>query len=169
MGAVFADRSGGREREGPSWIPPPPLPPRAKASPTPTEPVVAEEMILAEPGAFHTGEGSPIARPEGRPFDAELDVAEVDERGRPGQAWTVRSRRLSRSNLVLLSRKLCYPGRELLVAVHLIDADPVPLFGRVHSCDYDGEGRYVVDLDLQPVPARPNFRNWIESRARPTR
>jgi hypothetical protein len=97
-------------------------------------------------------------------FDAELDVAELDDRGRPGPSWGAQSRELSRSGLAFRSRRMCYHGRILLVAVHLIDDAPVPLCGRVVHCSYDGDGMYRVELDLMRVPSRPNIAAWLEDR-----
>lgn len=95
---------------------------------------------------------------------AEMDACELDDRERPGPVWTARGLTLSRSNLVFRSRRMCYPGRRLLVAVHLIDDRPTPLFGCVHACEYDGEGLYRVDLDLLPVPDRQDVRDWVRAR-----
>src|ERR1043165_3069714 len=101
------------------------------------------------PGAmssFLDEDAEPVARSvakksAGMKFDAELDLCELDERDRPGPTWTGKGRELSRSGMVFRSRRMCYPGRRVLAAVHLIDDMPVPLFGRVASCDYDGDGR----------------------------
>lgn len=105
-------------------------------------------------------------RPSGVKFDAELDLCEIDDRERPGSTWTARGRELSRSHLIVRSRRMCYAGRRLLVAVHLIDDLPVPLFGKVTTCDYDGEGLYKVELELMKVPDRPEIAIWIQARAR---
>lgn len=103
-------------------------------------------------------------RPAGARFDAELDITELDDRERPGPTWTGKGRELSRSHLVLRSRRMSYVGRTMLVAIHLIDDRPVPLFGRVYQCEYDGDGQYKIGLDLLPVPERPETRDWIMSR-----
>lgn len=125
-----------------------------------------KHRLQTEPGAAERAEAGRTARPIGRRFDAELDLAEIDERGRPGPAWVAKSRSLSRSNLVVLSRRMCYPGREVIVAVHLIDDEPTPLFGRVHLCEYEGEGLYLVDLQLLPTPNDSSIRAWLADRAR---
>lgn len=108
---------------------------------------------------------SSSGRPEGHAFDAEVDMGEIDERGRPGTAWRARSRSLSRSNIVILSRRMCYLGRVVLLAVHRIDARPVPLLGRVAVCEYDSDGVYRVDLDLLPMNEDANMLRWVEARA----
>ncbi len=59
---------------------------------------------------------------------------------------------------------MCYVGRTLLVAVHLIDDKPVALMGTVHHCDYDGEGQYRVDIDLVPVTHDPEIQAWLNAR-----
>ena len=104
-------------------------------------------------------------RPRGRPFDAEIDVAEIDDRGRPGPVFSGRAKTLSRANIVLSTRRMCYVDKELMIAVHLIDDTPIPLYGRVFSCSYDGEGRHVVDVDLLPIRDERSMRAWAESLA----
>lgn len=94
-------------------------------------------------------------------FDADLDLAEVDERHRPGPAWSARGQALSRSRLIVRTRRMCYPGRRLLVAVHLIDHRPVLLFGSVSTCEYDRDGLYCLDLELAPVPNSPDIATWL--------
>lgn len=116
----------------------------------------------------HTPRGLPPRRPParavGHPFAAELDVCELDDRYRPAQTWAARGLELGHAHLTFRSRRMCYPARLLLVAVHLIDDRPIPLFGRVQVCDYDGDGLYKVELELLPVPNRPEFREWAKNR-----
>lgn len=100
------------------------------------------------------------------PFDAELDTAEIDERDRPGPTWTARARGLSRSSLTFVSRRMCHAGRKILVAVHLIDERPTPLFGVVRSCEYESEGLYRTELALEAVPDRASVQSWITSHQR---
>lgn len=115
-----------------------------------------------------TGEGKsrepaqPAPRPKGRRFAAELDVCELDDRSRPGSAWAARATELSTSHLVFRSRRMCYPERLLIIAVHLIDDQPVPLFGRVHNCEYIGEGQHRVDIDLLPIPRHSGIEAWVK-------
>ena len=148
MGSLFSDKTDVRRAVGPP--PPPPRP--------------ASSFLEADP------EPPPPARKPGKPigvrFDAELDLSELDDRDRPGPVWTARGRELSRSHLILRSRRMCYQGRRVLVAVHLIDDKPVPLVGRVTACEYDGDGLYRVDLELIQVPTKPEITQWIEERAR---
>jgi len=76
-----------------------------------------------------TGFEAPAAlrpRVPGHPFKADIDLAELDDRQRPGPAWAARAQTLSRSHIVVLSRRMSYPKRLMLVAVHLIDAKPTP-------------------------------------------
>jgi hypothetical protein len=124
------------------------------ARPAP-RPEVAEPVRAAtpEPGT-----------PRPRPFDAELDASEIDDRDRPGPTWTARARALSRSSLTIRSRRMSYVGRRSIVLVHLIDDQPVPLFGTVRACDYESEGMYTIDLDLAPVPTHPDVQAWILAR-----
>lgn len=94
-------------------------------------------------------------------FRAELDIAEIDTRGRPGVVWTGRACELSRSHLTFRSRRMCYEGRELLVAVHLVDDRPVPLFCMVAKCDYDGDGLYRTTVNLLPMPDTESIKAWV--------
>jgi hypothetical protein len=153
--ALFSGASKKPKSTAPSAAPPPPPPPRPATS-------------------FFDDEGAPAApppkvnfrRPSGVRFDAELDLCELDDRERPGPVWTARGRELSRSHLVVRSRRMCYAGRRVLVAVHLIDDEPVPLLGRVLGCDYDGDGLYKVEMELLKVPDRPEIAVWIHARSR---
>jgi hypothetical protein len=109
--------------------------------------------------------GPVIERPKGLPFATDLDLAELDDRGRISPAWSVRAKELSKSNLVLHSRRMTFPGRFLIAAVHRIDDHPVPLFGKVVSCVYDTDGMYRVDMDLLPVPDVRDVKVWLAQRA----
>ena len=99
-------------------------------------------------------------RPNGNRFQAEIDLAELDERERPGMTWQARSVELGRSHFVLVSRRMCYVGRQLAVAIHLIDDRPVPLLGRVVSCDYNDDGLYRIDLDLVKIDEGHAVYEW---------
>lgn len=105
-------------------------------------------------------------KPAGIRFDAELDLSEMDDRDRPGLVWIARGRELSRSHVTFRSRRMCYEGRRIVAAVHLVDDKPVALFGRVVHCDYDGDGMYRVELELLPVPEKPEIAAWLEARAK---
>jgi len=104
-------------------------------------------------------------RPKASPFSAELDLVELDEQGRTQGIWSARGAGLSRSNIVIHSRRMVYAHRTIGVLIHLIDSKPVVLFGRVVSCDYAGEGRYVVDLDLIPIPDTGPIAKWAAEAA----
>lgn len=143
MGSLFSDNS----RFGAA----PPPPPRAAAS------FLDEDPPSRMP---------PPKRANTLKFDAELDLCEVDDRDRPGPTWCGKGRELSRSNLVFRSRRMCHAGRRILVAVHLIDDKPVPLFGRVASCEYDGDGLYRVELELQKPPDRTEVGDWLSKQGR---
>jgi hypothetical protein len=64
---------------------------------------------------------------------------------------------------VFRSRRLCYEDREIVVAVHLIDDRPAPLFGRVTRCEYDGDGLYRTTLNLAPLPQAESIKAWLAS------
>lgn len=94
-------------------------------------------------------------------FDADIDMCEVDDRDRPGPTWTAKAKQISRSGIVIRSRRMCYVGAVVLVAIHLIDAEPVILHGKVRQCDYDGDGLYRLDVDLLPMPDKPTLKSWM--------
>jgi len=129
---------------------------------------VREELIArGEPDMPVLGTSSgKSGRDKTSTFDAELDTAEIDERERPGPTWTARARALSRSSLVFVSRRMCYPERRILVAVHLIDERPTPLFGVVKTCEYESEGLYRTEIALEPVPDRQSVQTWVANHHR---
>jgi hypothetical protein len=147
MGSLFSSHSSPSKHSSSTPAPPPPT------APTDLDWLGPDEPPKAKP--------SRSAKPAGRPFEADLDVCELDDRERPGHTWASRARSLSRSCLSFRSRRMCYTGRSLMVAVHLIDDEPVPLFGRVQACEYDGDGLYRVDLDLLPVPDSAPVKDWL--------
>jgi hypothetical protein len=103
----------------------------------------------------------PKPRVAGHPFKADVDLAELDDRNRPGPAWAARTHLLSRSHLVVLSRRMSYPKRIMLVAVHMIDARPSPLMGRVHECEYYADGLYRIVLELLALPDGEILATWF--------
>ena len=114
-----------------------------------------------------SGGGGPIdpsvfrPRPQTRPFKAELHMTELDDRARPGPTWGAVAEGLSGSSVVVRSRRMCYVGRRVLIAVHMIDDAPTPLAGRVFSCEYLGSGLYRLDLDLERFPDDNLARLWL--------
>lgn len=104
-------------------------------------------------------------RPRARAFSPELDLVELDEMGRTQSIWSARAIGLSTSSLVVRSRRMVYPHRTIGALIHLIDAKPVILFGRAISCDYAGQGLYVVDLDLIPIPKSGPIAKWAAEAA----
>lgn len=149
MGALFSDNV--RQSRRPAYEPAPLPPPGAVGSFFDDEPAPA---------------APPLKRPSGIRFDAELDLSELDDRDRPGPVWIARGRELGRGHMVFRSRRMCYLGRRILAAVHLVDDKPVPLFGRVTSCEYDVDGLYKVELELLAVPERAEISAWLDARAR---
>lgn len=129
-------------------------------------PAIAKRDEVADPwgNAEATLGRAPAAEVTGRPFKAELDAAELSERNEPGPTWTARGELLSGSHLVMKSRTLAYPGRYLIVAVHLIDAEPVGLLGKVESCEYQGEGLHRIVIELQALPRENRISEWLQSR-----
>lgn len=96
-------------------------------------------------------------------FRADLDAAELDQRGRPTNPWSAKAVELSRSHIAFRSRRMCYRDRELLLAIHLIDDRPVALFGIVERSDYDGDGLYKTIMSLAPLPETEGVRAWLAS------
>jgi hypothetical protein len=137
--------------------PPPPPPPgvRAEANSTPVT-------------AAHSGvtKSSPSSVGKGHPFDAEIEVGEIDERGRPGSAWAARGREVSRERLVLMSRRMVRLGCLVIVAVHMVDDEPMPLFGKVIECEYEAEGLHRIIVEFRPTPWDTDLRAWMAERAR---
>ncbi|MCE7974563.1 MAG: hypothetical protein DYG92_09640 [Leptolyngbya sp. PLA1] len=107
---------------------------------------------------------SPPPFENGRQFRADADVAELDDKGRPGLAWAVTTTHLGRANLSISSRRLVYEGRVLVLAVHLLDATPTLLCGRVKSCTYAGESSHLIVMDLLPTPADETITRWLMGR-----
>lgn len=125
-------------------------------------PRTAEHERPAPPPAATSGRrgAKPVA------FHAELDACELDERGRPGRPWAARAVSLSTSTISFASRRMCYPGRIVVLLLHLVDDRPVPLLGKVAVCDYQTEGRYRVDVDLMPLPENGPVRDWVAQHCR---
>lgn len=103
------------------------------------------------------------ARPTGHPFVADADASELDDRNRPSPKWAVRTCELSRNHLVFYSRRMIYEGRQVMLAIHLVDDRPVVLGGKVVSCDYEGGGRHRIDVDLVHIPPSEPLARWAES------
>jgi hypothetical protein len=108
-----------------------------------------------------TGGAGPIRK--SYPFTAELNLTELDGRDRVGTSWSAVARELGRSHISIVSRRMCYVDRRLLIAVHLIDGEPVPLCGMVRACEYLGEGLHRVDLDLMPLPDDLDAKPWLDT------
>lgn len=96
-------------------------------------------------------------------FEAQLDLCELDDRGRPTPHWSAKACELSPTRLALRTRRMLYASRRVFVAIHLIDDDPVPLCGRVVACEYEGEGLYRAELDLEHIAPDSPIHKWIRS------
>ncbi len=99
-----------------------------------------------------------------RPFNTELDICPIDDRGRPGPTWSAKARELSRGELVFFSRRMCYPGAHKIVLIHLIDSTPVAVYGVIDTSEYEGDGLYRVEMSLRPMPPDRRLHEWIEAR-----
>jgi hypothetical protein len=135
-----------------------------QAAPAPQPPPIAPEPEPSRAAGPEAGDEEAKPAPTFHDFNAELDVAELDERLRPVTTWAARAISVNRSTLGFRSRRMCYAKKLLLVAVHLLDDKPLVLAGRVTSCDYDGEGLYIVDLELMPKPTSEEIRLWEAQR-----
>lgn len=130
---------------------------------TPAQPEIAPASSVRRPDDVDRRLASTKTPPGTFAFKAELDVTEIDTRGRPGVIWTGRAVEISRSQISFRSRRMCYEGRELLLAVHLVDDRPVPLYGMVHKSEYDGDALYKTVVNLLPMPETDVVRTWIQS------
>ena len=104
-------------------------------------------------------------RPKATTFTAELDLVELDVMGRSQAIWSARAAGLSRSSIIVLSRRMIYTHRTIGVLIHLVDSKPVVLFSRAVSCEYVGNGQHVVDLDLIPIPEIGPIALWANKAA----
>ncbi|MEZ6234155.1 MAG: hypothetical protein R3B68_08195 [Phycisphaerales bacterium] len=115
-----------------------------------------------EPGTGLQAPTAPVSRrPKGHRFEVELDIAEVSDRMQFGPVWTAKARELSRSHLIVLARRMVHVGRSLAIACHLVDDKPVPLFGRVVTCEYIEGSGYRVDLDLMKMSEERIVEAWL--------
>jgi len=58
---------------------------------------------------------------------------------------------------------MLFASRRLFVAIHLVDSDPVPLCGRVISCEYEGDGLYHAELDLEHIAQDSPIHAWART------
>lgn len=146
-----------------AMIPPPPAGPVALGViPDPD----ATPAATIGPEALPSERSQPRRRrPRGRRFAADLEIAELDDRGRPCTSWMAKARSLSGSNIVFHSRRMVYIHRVIVIMVHMVDEEPVALLAKVHTCDYDSEGLCRVDADLLAIPEEgPVARGIAEMR-----
>lgn len=118
--------------------------------------------------SFLSDEPATPKRPHGggHTFEANLDLAELDERGRMAQTWSAQARTISKSELVFVSRRMCYPDRPVIVAVYLADSDPVGLFGYIGECEYEADGLYRCVLMLSEIPKTQATTTWFKNRTK---
>lgn len=106
---------------------------------------------------------SPPPEPKTYTFEAALDLCELDDRGRPTPHWSAKACKISPTRLTLRSRRMLFASRWLYIAIHLVDSDPVPLYGRVISCEYEGDGLYLAELDLEHIAQSSPIHAWARS------
>lgn len=94
----------------------------------------------------------------GRRFSADVEMCDLDARLRSGPSWPARSVSISTSRLWVRTRRMCYTGARVAVAIHLVDARPVVLVGTIRRCEYDAESMYDVEIELETVPGRDALR-----------
>lgn len=124
--------------------------------PPPAGPSLAKRQLVSEPveNAGMTPravEETPSGGGNVFPFDAELELAELDDRAKPGVPWSARARTLSRGTISVNSRRMCHTERRVLIAVHRLDDQPAILLGRAEACRYESDGLYVIDFELLPL------------------
>jgi hypothetical protein len=124
-------------------IPPPPAGPSLASRQMMPEPDLPPQ---SQPAAKTPSKASPVY-----PFDAELEMAEIDERGKAGIPWSARARTLSRSGMTVSSRRMCHTDRRVLIAVHRVDDEPAVLLARVADCRYETDGLHLLELELLPM------------------
>lgn len=100
---------------------------------------------------------------KGHPFAAVITMAELDSTERIGIPWQVKGVRLSRSHVVLQSRRMCHLGRKVVLAVHMIDSVPTALMGKVVGCEYTTQGKHAVAVELAVMEENPEISEWVHS------
>jgi hypothetical protein len=108
-------------------------------------------------------EAVPIAAIKGHPFAAVITMAELDATERIGVPWQVKGVKLSRSHVVIQSRRMCHLGRKVVLAVHMIDAVPTALLGKVVGCEYTTQGRHAIGIELVVMEENPEINEWVTS------
>lgn len=138
------------------------------AEPTnaPPPPPGVRAAVGAYPERRREAEAAGVAGVHGHPFDAQIEVGELDEKSRPGVAWVAKGREVSRERLVFLSRRMVRAGSLVIIAVHLLDDAPMPLFGKVVECEYQSEGMHRVVVEFRAVPWDSDLRVWMAERDR---
>ncbi len=99
----------------------------------------------------------------GQSFDAGVTASELMEVNEPGPKWPARSVRISRSHIVISSKRMCHIERKLLLAVHKIDAHPLILEGSVESCSYVAGGLCCVVVRLKGIAESEVAETWSSS------
>jgi len=104
--------------------------------------------------------------PKGRAFKAWIDVSLCEPSSRPKPEQRVQAFELSTKHLGLFSRNMIHVDAEMLILVHLIDAEPTILYGKVMDCEYDGNWRHRVIVRFEPIPDIPQIEQWVKEHRR---
>jgi len=120
-------------------------------------------LMKEEAARWSNGPKRPPAPRHGAPFPAELDLTEIDTHGKPMLTFVGRACELSGTHMSFRSRRMCYPSRHVIAAVHLVDDQPVPLYGEVESSEYDGKGMCLTWVKLLEMPDNPDIQDWLRS------
>jgi len=99
--------------------------------------------------------------PSGAPFEAELDLTELDERGRPMLTFIAKSTELGTGHICFRSRRMCYAGRKVIAVLHMVDDEPVPLYGEVLLSEYDCEAMYITRIRILALPKNSVVQGWL--------
>lgn len=98
----------------------------------------------------------------GREVRIRAHMSELLGQGRPGPAWSVVTSSISPSRFSVESRRMCYPERPVIAALHVLDARPMPLMGMVLSCEYTGDGVHRVVVAMTAYQPRRSLELWLE-------
>ncbi|MBC7771334.1 MAG: hypothetical protein H7210_02450 [Pyrinomonadaceae bacterium] len=121
-------------------------------------------MMREESQRWSNGPKRPAPPPQkGAPFGAEMDLTEIDEYGKPMLTFVARATQLSGTHLSFRCRRMCYAKRNVIAAVHLVDDQPVPLYGEVETSEYDGDGMCLTWIKLLEMPRNSILQDWLKA------
>lgn len=63
--------------------------------------------------------------------------------------------------MIFRSRRMCYEDRYLILCVHLVDDEPVPLYGKVVWSEYDADGQHRTKIQFAELPESELLKAWV--------